>query len=78
MSVTMVTIQYLCSLGSFGVTDNLFGMSRSSKLVSKHVFTLFLTQAQTGGDVFWGSNLGNRDGLEAVTVVPAHARTPRW
>ena len=26
------------------------------------------------GDVFWGSNLGNRDGLEAVTGVPAHAR----
>ena len=27
-------------------------------------------------DVFWGSNLGNKDGLEAVTGVPAHARAP--
>ena len=27
-----------------------------------------------GGDVFCGSTPGNRDGLEAVTGVPGHAR----
>ena len=28
-------------------------------------------------DVFWGSNLGNRDGLEAVTGGPGHARSSK-
>ena len=33
----------------------------------------YKTIASYTGDVLWGSNLDNRDGLGAVTGVPGHA-----
>ena len=52
-------------------------ISNNNKSLDKCILREVCSSAETcvyTGDVFWGSNLENRDGLEAMTGVPGHAR----
>ena len=54
-------------------------ISNNNKSLDKCILREVCSSAETcvyTGDVFWGSNLENRDGLEAMTGVPGHARAP--